>query len=517
MKKKLNTHYKPLRVIAKGASIIIIGLIIGKMLEFFSRVIIARFIGPGNFGLFSLGLSFFWIATNVSVMGFGYGVMRYVAYYKGRNNFNKINDIISTAFKIVIFISILFFITFLFFSNQISLIFSDPKLSIILQILSIGVPVYSFAIILFAIMKGLQTVKYKTLTEDLIRNFSAFSIVIILLYLGYSTIGVTFAYLLSFIIAAVISYYIVKKKLIQNINFIKKSPLSRELITFSLPMSFSSISSIIVRWADTIVLGYYLTTAVVGIYNSAILVASLLLVLDEALNCIFLPVTSELYSRNKLEDLKKVYKTSTRWIFLIIFPTFLMILFFPVHILSLLFGKKYIEASMPLIILSLGYTISLLFSLSTYVIISLGKTKINFLVSLASLVTSISLNILLVPVLGTNGAATATISALIIANLIPFIFTYKYIKVQPFDLKYIKPFLAALTSMILIYAPLSYFKIEVSRFDLFIIFPAFILLYFFLLVIFKVLNEEDIMILRAVEKKTGIKIKCLDRIIKRFI
>lgn len=302
-----------------------------------------------------------------------------------------------------------------------------------------------------------------------------------------------------------------------KLNFFDKSPISKEFLVFTIPMSLTAITGIVIRWADTLFLGYFTTASAVGIYNSALLIASLLAVFEEAFNQVFIPALTDIYSRNKIENLRKVYKAYTRWIFLVIIPIILMILFFPLQILSLFFGKKYIEAAIPLMILSFGYALITLFSLSTYVIICIGKTKKFFLISLIASIADVILNILLIPVLGIIGSAISTSVSLMIVSLLSVIYTYKCIKTQPFDFNYAKIFLASILSILLIYGSVSYFTTEIGRFDIIFIFPAFILLYIFLLIIMKGLSEEDIMILRSLEKKIGIKIPFLDKIENRFV
>lgn len=517
MRMETNSHHKSLKSIAKGTGIVFLGMFIGRATEFITRLLVARNLGPDFFGLLTLAMSIFWIVTNLSVLGFGYGIIRYVAYYNGRKNLDKINNIIVSALKIVMPISLLFFLLFLFFSNQISSFFSKPELSPILQILSFAIPSYAFAIILFSVMKGFQKMKFKVLSEELFRNFSTITLIAISFSLGYELLGTSFSYLLGFFGTTVLSFYIVKKKIMPKLNFLDKSAISRELLLFTIPMSLTTITSLVIRWADTLFLGYFATTSAVGIYNSALLIVSLIVVFEESFKQVFIPALTDIYSRNKLNDLKKIYKTSTRWIFLIIIPILLMMLFFPLQIISLFFGKKYIEATIPLMILSIGYAFNTLFSLSIYVIICIGKTKKIFLISFIASIVDIILNILLIPMLGIIGSAISTSTSLAIVSLISLAYTCKCIKTQPFDFRYIKLFSASILAILLIYGLVSLFNAEIGRFDIILIFPAFVLLYIFLLIVMRGLSEEDIMILKAIEKKMGIKIPFLDNIAKRFV
>ena len=78
-----------LETIAKGAGIVFIGAVITKLLGFFYRIIIAR-IGVEQYGLFSLGLAIYGIIAAISSLGLYLGVLRYVSYYKGKDDEAKV-------------------------------------------------------------------------------------------------------------------------------------------------------------------------------------------------------------------------------------------------------------------------------------------------------------------------------------------------------------------------------------------------------------------------------------------
>jgi O-antigen/teichoic acid export membrane protein len=75
-----------LRKIAKGAGIGITGTFFGTALGYLSRMVIARFLGPSDYGLVSLGFVVMTIAATLSLAGFNAGVQRYVSFYKGKDD-----------------------------------------------------------------------------------------------------------------------------------------------------------------------------------------------------------------------------------------------------------------------------------------------------------------------------------------------------------------------------------------------------------------------------------------------
>lgn len=79
-----------LRKIAKGAGIGFTGTLIGTALGFFSRMIIARFLGASDYGLISLACAGMTIAVALSLVGLPAGIQRYVSFYKGKGDKGRI-------------------------------------------------------------------------------------------------------------------------------------------------------------------------------------------------------------------------------------------------------------------------------------------------------------------------------------------------------------------------------------------------------------------------------------------
>ena len=57
---------------------------------YLGMMIVARFLGPTDFGLISLASAVATIASTVVLVGMPAGVVRYVSFYKGRNDERRI-------------------------------------------------------------------------------------------------------------------------------------------------------------------------------------------------------------------------------------------------------------------------------------------------------------------------------------------------------------------------------------------------------------------------------------------
>ena len=504
------THEKTLKIVAKGAGIVFIGTIVGYFFSYITRLLIARWLGPSDYGLYNLGLAIFSICATISLLGLSEGVTRYISFLKVRRDLNGVKGVIHSSIKISLPISIFFSILLYVFSVQISIFFHNLYLASVLQVFSIGIPFYVLFTIFVASLRGFKKTKYKVYSQDIFYPTLKIILISSFLYLGFNLFGAIIGYVLSIIIGLVLAFFYLNKTF-PIFNSIKKRPITKELLLFSLPLLFSTLLGSIVGWTDTAMLGFFKTSLDVGIYNAAHPTVFILLIVLNSFGFIFLPIISELYSKGK--DIKKIYKAVTRWIFALNLPIFLLMILFPKVIIKILFGHEYLSAALPLAILSIGYfTHSLI--LSYNILTSIGKTKINLLVISIGACSNFILNLILIPIYGVVGASIATSTSIILLNISSLTFLYHYLKIHPFSLSLIKPLISSIIPMTLFYSIYRYFNLEI--WFLFPMFIGFLLIYIINFLLMKGLNQEDLLILKSMEKKTGLRINWLRKLVKRF-
>jgi O-antigen/teichoic acid export membrane protein len=269
-------------------------------------------------------------------------------------------------------------------------------------------------------------------------------------------------------------------------------------------------------WTDTLMLGYFSSSGEVGIYNAALPTAQLIRAIPGAFATIFFPVVSELYARNKIDDLRTTYSAVTKWMVSLIFPAFLLVLLFPQQVIGILFGADYVAGATALWILVLGFTVGAVLGPASAILQTYGRTKTLMATSYIGAAINFLLNFLLIPIYGVNGAAIATAVSLALLYILNFLFARRVAKIQPFRLSYLKIIIASLLSVSIVYAITKY-VIGVSIPSLIGMLFVFLALYFFLLLLFKSFEEEDLMIMRAIDQKLGTKSNWIRRIIQRFL
>lgn len=506
-----------LRKIAKGAGFVLIGTLIGRTFGYGSRLIIAR-LGAGDYGLVALGFAVMSIAATLSMVGMQSGIVRYVSFYKGKEDKGRIKGTIISALKITLPLSIIFAFILFWYAGWISIhVFNDASLMPILRIFAIGIPFSVLASNLLYATIGFQDMRYNVYAQYIFQEPLKLVSIMVLLAIGFGVLGAAWGWVLAIIATSFLAFYFLERKVFPIFNTkVKAVSVDKELISFSFPLLFGGIAGLVMGWTDTVMLGYFSSSADVGIYNVALPTAQMIRAIPGAFFAIFLSVISELYARNKIEDLRMAYNVVTKWMFALILPAFLLVVLFPDQIIKILFGEGYITGATALSILMFGFMTSALVGPASQILQTYGRTKIVMIANYVGATINFSLNLLLIPIYGVNGAAIATGFSLTILSIINFLFAYKVAKVQPFRVGYLKIIIASIIAAFLIYL-LTRYVIDVSVFVLIAMIFVFLLFYFLLLLLMKSFEEEDLMIMRAIDQKLGTKSDWIRAIIKRFL
>lgn len=515
------TVNQSLQKIAKGAGLIFIGTIIGMLFGFLSRVIIIRYISQEEYGIFALCLVAFNIVASISILGLGTGVPRQIGFYTGKGDKPTVRKIALGSIQIGLTASIILSLIIILTSDLIAKkIYDIPEFADPLKIIAIGIPFFAFMRIIISIFQGLNYTRPQIYFDNILRNIAFIILVFITALVGGSYLGIIYSFTASVIISAVacLIYYL-RISPVPHIteNMSAKTGVRKELVLFSLPLLAVTMFNQIITWLDTLLLGYFMEAEDVGLYNAAVPLVHLLLIALTAIRFLYVPMMSELYAKNEVARIKGTYSTLTKWSFSVTLPLFLIFILFPEATLTTLFGAKYVDASSSLQILSLGFFISVVFGPNGPTLTSLGKTRILLTSIIAAVILNIILNIVLIPPLGIKGAAIATAAALSLRNIIVSGRLYHAQRIHPLTTSYLRPVLISGSLIAIIYFIVTNMINPVPLWLLPILLFSFLGIYGFSILLTRSFNNEDLMMMLALEKKLGLNLHAIKGVLKRFM
>ncbi len=501
LKKTLFEH--EISKIAKNAGYGGFGILVSSLIGFFSSIIVTRVIGADNYGIFLLASSIFGISHLIATLGLNQGVLRYVSLYSGKNDQARIKGSILFCSRVTLAASLLVGTALFWFAPLLSeRVFQEPNFITALRILIVGLPFFTVAGIYLTSLQGLQLIKLKTFIDMIIQPLSRLAFLLILFLLGFKLLGVLWATVLSNLICFAFAFYYLRKSrhgLNSKIDAIYEN---RQIILFSSPLFFEGVFFILTNSIDILMLGYFVSSAEVGVYGVALKLGMLVILPLTAFNMIFAPIISNLYSRNEKETLERLFKTVTKWISTISLAIFLILALFAKPILNV-FGHDFVAGVTVLLILLFSKLIDASTGSVGYILKMSGRPKINMVNSALLCVLIIIMNLLLIPKYGIAGAAMGTAFSVIMLNLIRLIELYYFERIHPYKKSFVKPLVSGILAASIIYGLGSFFPYEQSAFLSLIFAMIFLIVYAMFLLLFT-LDDEDKYILTLIGKKIKI-------------
>lgn len=506
---------KALKTIVKGGGIVFIGLIFARVAGYFYRVVVARFLGSSIYGMYSLGLAVFSILVAVSLLGVNSGIRRFIPYYKGKDQ-DRTRGILRSGIKISMPLSFVFSFVLVVFAPQLSVyLFNNSSMSMVLRVFGALIPIKVFVDNLRSVVVGLKKVKYDVYSFKFLNRGLKFLLTVVFIFLGYELFGILIALFIGITIALMALLYFLVFKL-DYFSFPKSDFSVKKLFFYSLPLVIATIFMKIIGWTDVLMMGYFLPASEVGIYNAALPTAMVLPFFLSSINRIIFPVFSELYGKENLLDLRRTYQVTSKWILAFTLPFFLVMFLFPRQLLLVMFGSEYLPAALSLSILAVAYFYHAAMGSVGSLLKTIGETKLFAWVTGISAAVNIVLNFVLIPIYGIVGGAIATGVAVVIYNSLWLFFIYRKIRVHPFTFSYLKTTLAGLLSVLFVFFSLDLLFKSPSIFIYVLGFFIFLVLYALFSLLIGVIEPEDLMILRATERKVGLDLNFVKKIVRKF-
>jgi O-antigen/teichoic acid export membrane protein len=494
-----------LRLLLKTSFIVFISVFIAKLLNYGYKLIIARQFGPEVYGLFSLSLVVISFFTSIASLGLFEGIVRYISLYRGKNKNQKIKSIVLFSLKLSGITSIAAAII-MFFSAEFAanVIFHNRELAIFLKIFSLSLPFSIISSIYLGTLRAFEKITSYSFVMNIIQNLSRVIALVLLIILGLKSNSVGFSYLISILVLAIISY-LLGNRVIKNL-YIKKNikkheerEIYLELMNYSWPLMLAGITFSMLYWCDSLLIGYYRDMTQVGFYSMAITLVSLLAIVPDLFLQLFFPLIVKEYSSKNNNTIKQLTKQVTKWIFLVNFPVFLIMIIFPGVIINLLFGSNFLVAENALRILSISALMGSFSSTFNSILSMRGRSKTILYNFIVFAFLNILLNFLLVPKFGITGAAIATASTWILITLTQTIQIYTDLRFFPFRRKMFRiAFVSIIPAIILLTMsktlPATLLVLTLSGF-------VFLLTYLGLIFLTRCLDKYDLNIIKSLKDK----------------
>ncbi len=398
-------------------------------------ILVARYLGPENFGILSYALSVIAFMAIFVYLGLSGLVVRDIVQHP-----NEKDKLLGTTFFLKFTSSLLAFVVILglaIFGHN-----TGGSEFWILVIIGLSLFARPFETIDFWFQSQVQS-KYTVLAKSTAFMVAAIIKVLLVLF-GATVIAIAAASSLEFILASILLVCIYRYKGFSIFQWKAQFSKAKELLSQSWIIILAGFLALVNLRVDQIMLRWMTDASEVGIYSVAVTFSEVWYFIPVAITMSVYPRLIEL-KKTKPSDYDKRLQQIFDVLFALAFFVAIIMSFVAVPIIPFLYGEAYTRTSSILIIhVWAGIFMFQRAMFSKWVFI---EDALYFsLVSHGSgAVVNVLLNLILIPHLGGQGAAIATLFSYAISS---YFFLFLYSKTRPLAAKMSKSFLLPLRLII---------------------------------------------------------------------
>jgi len=396
------------KVSARGGVHMLWGLVLSTVISSIGTIIIARVLGAGNYGLYSIALTVPNLLATIRDFGVSAAMVKYSAQYNSENEVAKIKRVFVAGLVFQVFMGILLYGASFAFSGLIASGFHRSSMVPLIQVASLIVLTSALTSAASAAFTGMEIMHLNSVMM-VIQSLVKTALIVGLVLLGFGTFGAltgfataTFVAGLSGVFLMWIMYRSLPKPPVGKLEMLATIKM---MIRFGLPASTGTILSAFMSQFFAYVLAIYVTSNVsIGNYNLALTFVVLISFFATPVTTMMFPAFSKLdYKRDK-ETLQNVFQYSVKYASLIVVPVTAMVMVLSAPGIRTLFQDRYSEAPLYLVLLSISYLYTAYGNLSVGNLIN-GQGFTRYTVKLSALVAAIGfpLSILLISKFGVTG------------------------------------------------------------------------------------------------------------------
>ncbi|MFH1328877.1 MAG: oligosaccharide flippase family protein [Candidatus Bathyarchaeota archaeon] len=242
------------------------------------------------------------------------------------------------------------------------------------------------------------------------------------LLLGYGLMGVVIGWVIGdFVGLGLMSLFVSKPFKVKPVAF-----PSRELLRYSIPLYATEMLAYFSLYIERYLILGLGEFSILAIFTMAIAASNIPMLASRSIGLALFPQLSEMYGRRGVDTLKKAALKASRYVCFIFVPCAVGLAAIAYPDILLFVGSQYLDAALPLAIISGAAALVCMETIVYNLMLSLGRTRILLEAGVFAILVDVALFILLLPPLGIIGAAFAK------AGLIVVLFVYPSIRLRKF-------------------------------------------------------------------------------------
>ncbi|MDK2891255.1 MAG: hypothetical protein PWR21_1887 [Methanoculleus sp.] len=379
-------------VISLGSTLVLTAI------GFLSTMFFAHTLGPAILGAYFLFVAYFSVFNLIGDGGFGGAVVKRISEGEDQNAY-------FTAFILLRVMLLAVSVGFLLIARPYLV---DLTSSGVFPWLIVALVVSVFTNIASNSVYGSGKVGVNQI-GGLIENLTRVVIQIVAVVLGYGVAGLAGGFIAGLLASGLF-----------NFRFLDLTPAPfgwshiRSLFSFSFWMFLSAGGYLVFSYADTIMIGYFMTEVDVGIYRVALQLTSIATFVTIALHTTLYPKISYWGKKDALPSVEPALARAFTYSLLLAVPVLVGGWLLGERLLYFFYGESFTVGAGALSVLLLMQVANVFVYLQTMCLNALNRPRDSFRVTAVAVAANIGLNLLLIPAYGIIGAAAATLVTMVL-------------------------------------------------------------------------------------------------------
>lgn len=388
-------------------------------LTFLTAILLARITGTEGYGAYAFAISWVTITTLIAMLGLDKLVIRELARHLNADQNALARGMLKKAGHLILATSAV--ISLIVAGVAWAMIrYNDPNLGYALLLAIPLIPLLALMRLRQSALEARKMAGYGNFPELVVMP----GLLVIAIIAGYLFWESDFTAYHALVLqwgasgfALITGQWQLRRYLTRELAEIQPEYKTREWIYEALPLVLISGLYVINANTDTLMLGFLRDSDSVGIYAAANKATSIIVFIQLAVNKTLSPDFSSLYHENKITELQAVVRRSVRWMALASAGAAIVLIAAGPFYLWL-YGPGFSDGYIPLIILCCAKALTSTMGSVSFLLIMTGNQTVAARNVGISAILNITLNLILIPLLGVIGAAIATASSLVVLNLL---------------------------------------------------------------------------------------------------
>jgi O-antigen/teichoic acid export membrane protein len=387
-----------LKNIGKNIVSLVSGELLCRVIGAVVLLILPRYLGPANYGVYSLALSYLMLASIFAGYGLDGLFIKDVVRDKALSQKYFCTSLVIKESLSFLGVIILFIIIYAF---------NYPTKTVwAILIVSSAIFIRPFITTYSAVFRAYEKMEYNAgvETSSSLTRLLGFLVVI---SLGGGVLWIASIIVIDHLILALVGLFLINKKFFK-INFETDRAFVKDIFKKSTPFFLVGFTAIIQSKVDLIMISKLATTVEVGLYSAANELISVLYMIPNLVATALFPVFSRLYHESS-KSLVLAGNHAVKYIAIIGFPISAGIYFASYPIIKVIYGNDFMRSVEILQILGAGVCILFVANIIAYVLTASEQINHVTHANIISIVLNVALNFCLIPSWGAAGAALASL------------------------------------------------------------------------------------------------------------